>query len=185
MTFRKILTALDRSPQASIVFEQALALAQLDNSSLMVFTTLAWQPREATSAFVGIGTLADIDLYHHSHQIHQERLQKEIEDISTWLQFYCQRAETQGVSAEHDYKIGDPGGWICEVAKSWQADLITLGRRGRKGISEILLGSVSNHVLHHAPCSVLVVQGMDLPTTEQSTSTTQGNQEGQDLQELS
>ncbi|WP_442949349.1 universal stress protein [Nostoc sp.] len=42
---------------------------------------------------------------------------------------------------------------------SWGADLIVLGRRGLKGFAELLAGSVSNHVVHHSPCSVLVVQG--------------------------
>jgi phage terminase large subunit GpA-like protein len=32
-----------------------------------------------------------------------------------------------------------------------------VGHRGRTGLSEFLLGSVSNYVMHHAPCSVLVV----------------------------
>jgi hypothetical protein len=36
-----------------------------------------------------------------------------------------------------------------------------MGRRGRTGISELLLGSVSNYVTHHATCSVLIVQGKD------------------------
>ncbi|NEO28803.1 MAG: universal stress protein, partial [Kamptonema sp. SIO4C4] len=35
---------------------------------------------------------------------------------------------------------------------------VIIGRRGRVGLSEILLGSVSNYVLHHAPCAVMVVQ---------------------------
>ena len=47
---------------------------------------------------------------------------------------------------------------ICNAAISWQADLIIMGRRGRTGLSELFLGSVSNYVLHHAPCAVLVVQ---------------------------
>jgi nucleotide-binding universal stress UspA family protein len=47
------------------------------------------------------------------------------------------------------------------MAKSWQADLIVLGRRGLKGISEIFLGSVSNYIVHQALCSVLIVQHQD------------------------
>ncbi|RMG10302.1 MAG: universal stress protein, partial [Cyanobacteria bacterium J055] len=37
--------------------------------------------------------------------------------------------------------------------------LIIVGRRGRQGIEEAVLGSVSNYVVHHAPCSVLAIQG--------------------------
>ncbi|MFM7578374.1 MAG: universal stress protein, partial [Microcystaceae cyanobacterium] len=36
-------------------------------------------------------------------------------------------------------------------------DVIVVGHRGRWGLSEILLGSVSNYVFHHAHCPVLVV----------------------------
>ena len=44
-----------------------------------------------------------------------------------------------------------------------------VGSHGRTGIRELLLGSVSNYVLHHALCSVLVVQGSRL-VLEQSGS---------------
>lgn len=43
--------------------------------------------------------------------------------------------------------------------KTWDADLIVVGSHGRKGLSEMLLGSVSNYVVHHAPCSVIIVHG--------------------------
>lgn len=43
------------------------------------------------------------------------------------------------------------------VARNWQADVIVIDRRG---ISELLMGSVSNYVLHHAQCSVFTVQGV-------------------------
>jgi nucleotide-binding universal stress UspA family protein len=33
-----------------------------------------------------------------------------------------------------------------------------MGRRGRTGLSELFLGSVSNYVTHHAPCSVLTLK---------------------------
>jgi nucleotide-binding universal stress UspA family protein len=46
------------------------------------------------------------------------------------------------------------------VARTWNADLIVIGRRGLRGLAEMFLGSVSNHVIHHAHCSVLVVQGI-------------------------
>ena len=47
---------------------------------------------------------------------------------------------------------------ILNVAKEWHADLIVLGSHGRKGIQRFLLGSVSEAVARHAPCSVEIVR---------------------------
>ena len=52
---------------------------------------------------------------------------------------------------------GDPKDVVCQVADEIDADLIIMGRRGRSGLAELFLGSVSNYVLHHAPCSVHIV----------------------------
>ncbi|CAN5323021.1 universal stress protein [soil metagenome] len=52
---------------------------------------------------------------------------------------------------------GAPDQKIIEKAKDWNADLIVVGSHGR-GFWGRLLGSVSNGVVHHAPCSVLVVR---------------------------
>lgn len=52
---------------------------------------------------------------------------------------------------------GSPDPIIIEVATDWKADLIVVGSHGR-GFWGRLLGSVSNAVVHHAPCSVLVVK---------------------------
>ncbi|MGP1384853.1 MAG: universal stress protein [Thainema sp.] len=47
------------------------------------------------------------------------------------------------------------------LAKNWGADLIMMGSHGRKGLNEMLLGSASNYVVHHATCSVMVVHEPD------------------------
>lgn len=52
---------------------------------------------------------------------------------------------------------GSPDQQIVERAKDWEADLIVVGSHGR-GFWGRLLGSVSTGVVHHAPCSVLVVR---------------------------
>jgi len=56
--------------------------------------------------------------------------------------------------------------------------LVVVGRRGHSGLSELFLGSVSNYVLHRAPCSVLTIQGEALKkatqTAEEKTATSAG-----------
>lgn len=54
---------------------------------------------------------------------------------------------------------GAPGQVIVEAAQRWPADLIVMGSRGLGAWNRLLLGSVSNAVIHHAQCSVEVVRG--------------------------
>jgi nucleotide-binding universal stress UspA family protein len=159
MAFQKILVALDRSPQAAIVFEQALELAKPKNTQLKLFHALSWMAEEEAGPF--IGTLADVDMYGTLRRVRRDRLQQEIEYVREWLRPFSEQAESQAISTTIDCCTGLPGSLICQSAQNWEADLIVLGRRGRRGLSEVLLGSVSNHVIHHAPCSVLVVQGTE------------------------
>lgn len=51
---------------------------------------------------------------------------------------------------------GDAGAQL--VAEAEGADLLVVGWRGRAGIASVLLGSVSRHVVSHAPCPVVVVK---------------------------
>lgn len=53
---------------------------------------------------------------------------------------------------------GDPRSNILGFAAHWNANLIILGSHGRNGLDHFLMGSVSEAVLHHAPCSVQVVR---------------------------
>lgn len=54
--------------------------------------------------------------------------------------------------------IGHPEETIIGTAKEWGADLIVLGSHGHRGFRRFLLGSVSQAVASHAPCSVEVVR---------------------------
>lgn len=157
--FAKILVAVDYLPGTPRVFEQALQLAKACASQLTIFHCVQGQmpgmpemlALASRGAYGGIYAKEMLEL--------EEQLLREVtEELQAWLRSFCKRAEEAGIRAEFDYQIGEPGTKICALAKSWGADLIILGRRGRSGLSEIFLGSVSNYVVHHAPCSVLVVQ---------------------------
>lgn len=55
-------------------------------------------------------------------------------------------------------EVGDPGEVICHVATAEHVDVIVVGSHGKGWARRALLGSVSQHVLTHAPCPVLVVR---------------------------
>lgn len=79
------------------------------------------------------------------------------EQSLSMLRSYTDEATAAGVKAEFSQNLGSLGRTICELAHTWGADLIVTGRRGHSLLQEALLGSVSNYVMHHAPCSVLTV----------------------------
>ncbi|WP_311081364.1 universal stress protein [Paenibacillus polymyxa] len=53
---------------------------------------------------------------------------------------------------------GNPASIICEIADQEKVGLIIMGTRGKGLVSEMILGSVSHHVIQHAPCPVLTVK---------------------------
>ena len=59
---------------------------------------------------------------------------------------------------ELEWKCGDPPLAILESGKQHNVQMIVVGARGLKGIKRFLLGSVSQKVLEHASCSVLIVR---------------------------
>jgi nucleotide-binding universal stress UspA family protein len=56
------------------------------------------------------------------------------------------------------FEKGDPRAVIIDHATRWNADFIMLGSHGLKGLDRLLMGSVSEAVLRHAPCSVEIVR---------------------------
>jgi nucleotide-binding universal stress UspA family protein len=63
-----------------------------------------------------------------------------------------------GIEPIREMAMGRPERTLVRVAERDEVDLVVVGHRGIGGVTRALLGSVSEHVAHHAPCSVLVVR---------------------------
>ncbi len=159
MSFKKIFAALDDSELGHRVFNQALELALSDRAQVMLFNCVTVNTLGETAVPIPVDLGMNVELMDQAYQAQRLRLEREVKQGSVLLKNYCDAAAKQGLQVEFDCKTdGDPGHCICESAENWGADLIVLGRRGRTGFAEAFLGSVSNYVVHHASCSVLVIQ---------------------------
>ncbi|HET7726723.1 MAG TPA: universal stress protein [Candidatus Limnocylindrales bacterium] len=69
-----------------------------------------------------------------------------------------ERGRAMGVPVQCLVWVGEPGESIVEAADAEGADLILVGSHGRSGVGRVLLGSVSDFVVRHANCPVLVVR---------------------------
>lgn len=70
----------------------------------------------------------------------------------------CEMHEQIITTSEPIIREGIPHEVILEEAQSWNADLIVMGKLGRRGISHILLGSVAERVIEFSDIPVLVVK---------------------------
>jgi nucleotide-binding universal stress UspA family protein len=157
--YAKILVALDNSPHNDPVFDHAFHLAQAMGSEMLLLHGLTSEeegsplplPRYDESMYWSSGAEVDLVTWRESWEHYASASLDR-------LQHFSARANAAGVTAEFRQIAATPGPTICKLAHDWPADLIVLGNRGRSGMAELLLGSVSNYVLHHAACSVLVVK---------------------------
>ncbi|MEM8832068.1 MAG: universal stress protein [Cyanobacteria bacterium P01_G01_bin.19] len=170
--YDKILVAIDRSETSRQVFMKALSVAKADGATLILLHVLSKE--ESTSPFMSDYMSAKKRCIHvppetmrHAKEVYRkEWVEFEQQGIEI-LRSYAKKAISAGVKTEFTQITGHPSSTICEFARSCDADLITIGRRGRSGLQEMLLGSVSNYVVHHAPCSILLVQ---TPVVQESAS---------------
>ncbi len=159
MDYHKILVALDQSPLGEEILQQAIALAQFSGASLMLCHCIPMESQILSP----YPSFYSEEMLNFSQMI-QERLKQETTNAQDWLKRQSETAIAAGIPTETQIQIGEPGRYLRDLATEWQADLIIIGRRGLRGLQELFLGSVSNYVIHHAPCSVLVVQAPSSPT---------------------
>ena len=156
---KKIMVGLDKSPLSMAALEEAIALAQAYGAELKLIHILTGYEPGAPQR------ITRFDGYYYpvmSQPIleeYQRDWNKFVSDYRIWLDGQVETVSLTDLTLSSDMRLGDPGRELCAVAKEWQADLIVLGSHGRSGIKEMLMGSVSNYVTHHAPCSVLISHG--------------------------
>ena len=152
MDYKRILVALEEPPFSDEVFGRAAAIAQNSGASLLIVHALT----------TTIDSLEpNPSAYSESIQEFAERFQESRRLVELKLEEYGKSAIDRGIPTEWACEADKPEKVILGRAKSWDADLIVMGRRGLRGLKEVLLGSVSNYVIYHASCSVLIVQQRD------------------------
>ncbi|MEC4818758.1 MAG: universal stress protein [Scytonema sp. PMC 1069.18] len=174
--FGKIVVAFDNSLIGQQIFDEAVTLAKATGASVMLINVISpfdeYYPNPFLTQTGMSYPVVSVEVFNSYLEQWKELKQESI----NFLKSFCDRAQALGVKTELVQGFGDPGRAICDVARNYKADLIILGRRGHKGLGELFLGSVSNYVLHHAPCSVLIVQGathatIESPENKQTAST--------------
>lgn len=153
----RILVAVDSSEFSEQVFKQALSMSKALKASLMLLHVLVLEEQSHPERF----DYSYWDYYPGLNDSVMEVYQQQYQHIAqrnlSLLDSYKNQAVAESVNTDYLQVPGDPGRAICKLAQTWHADLILVGRRGLTGVKELLLGSVSNYVLHHAPCSVVIL----------------------------
>jgi nucleotide-binding universal stress UspA family protein len=148
---RRILVAVDFSEPSRLAFDYAANLGEkfgADVDVLHVWEVPAFVP---PGGVVVVGN-ASASLADMVKKAAEEGLERFIAD-----------GVKRGVRIrEAHVQMGYPAHTIVEAAVGY--DLLVLGTHGRSGVSRVLLGSVAERVVRHAPCPVLTVRNPNHPT---------------------
>src|SRR5215213_8089326 len=141
----KILLATDGSEEAELAALRAVDLADATDSELHV---------------VHVGVVPIFLKSYPGTLGYERRLYEQIEEVSReLLRKQTWRVKvTGGTVAGAHLRMGQVDLEIVALAEELQADLIVMGSRGLGGVRRALMGSVSDSVVRHAHCPVLVVR---------------------------
>jgi nucleotide-binding universal stress UspA family protein len=135
----RILLATDLAPASEGAAEEALQLARDLRAELLVVSVIDGQRGHALEQL--------------PQRMDQRRAAREMAAQSLVI-----RGRAAGVRVSFLVWEGDPGPAIVEAAHAELVDLVVVGTRGRNRVERAVLGSVSDHVVRHAHCPVLVVR---------------------------
>ena len=138
--FKRIIVALDGSEHSYRALEYARSLADCFDATLWL-----------VHAFPHTSDLLGYDDY--------EKLVAQREGTGQLILDEARRRLGETSLVVQEELIEEPAAEaVLAVAKIRQADLIVMGTRGRSSLQGLLLGSVSNKVIHHAACPVMLVR---------------------------
>lgn len=144
MSYSKIVVPLDGSELAEAAIDPAFSLAKAFGAEVL---------------FVGVLDLTAgmYDVYSEAFSPIDLRAQLE-KFLEAALERATRRAQAEGVQSLRVLKVGIPHEELASLADSEGADLMVMTTHGRKGLTHLLLGSVTEKVIRTAPCQVLVVR---------------------------
>jgi len=151
----KILLATDGSREANLAAHTAVDLADKTSSELHVAFVLRTQD---TSEYDTMGF--DTEKAHEEEikQMGQRLLDEQVRRVE----------EAGGTVARAHFRMARPDHGILAVGEEVGTGLIVLGSRGLGGVKRALMGSVSDSVMRHAHCPVLVVRNEDDPDQQEA-----------------
>ena len=145
----KILLATDSSEEAELALSTAIDLANSTNSQLHVVTVGPWNPDPSYATH-------EASLRWETYEQASEAIGKEVQEI---LDNQVRKIEEGGGSVQEAHlRRGRKDEEIVRVAEEIGAGLVVMGSRGLGGMRRALMGSVSDGVMRHAHCPVLVVR---------------------------
>ena len=134
----RILVAVDGSEFADVAVDQAISLGGICSSHIFL---------------IGV-----VDLYPEQMAVAPALVEKMSEEVRQNLENAKKKVEKANIPCETIVHMGGkPHEFIVKVAKEKSVDLIAMGTHGRSGLKRILMGSVAQNVIGHAPCPVIVV----------------------------
>lgn len=141
----RILLATDGSREAELAARTAVDLANSTDSELHVVAvgTGPMDPAYRVEAFIPYEELIE-SVKEEARQVLDEQ--------------YDRIDEAGGTVKQVHLKVGKRDEEIIRLSEEIEAGLIVLGSRGRGGLRRALMGSVSDSVVRHAHCPVLVVR---------------------------
>lgn len=165
----KILVAMESHEKDAYVFDHAKELAKQLHGNLMLLHILTrqdeqqWNEGEDGEPIVleGLPLLTRVTHEQEGSTTYEKRLTNTEESkpiVLESLELLAHETREHGIPAEFDYRVGSLSEGICGYAHDWNAGLLVIGRHQKPTRDERLLGRVSQSVIEHAPCSVVVVQ---------------------------
>lgn len=155
----RILFATDGSKDAELAATTAVALAKVTGSELHVVTVAEEYPHYG----------AYRPLAERSRELARELLDRQVKKL-----------ENLGATiAQSHLRMGSAAAEVVELAEGLEAGLVVMGSRGRSEIWRLLMGSVSDAVVRHAHCPVMVVRRKPLAFPARILLATDGSKEAE------
>ena len=132
--YKNILIPVDGSEASIKAFKQAVHIAERNDAALYL--------------------VAILDKKDNAEEA--EQLQHDKDSLFDELDRY---ARANGVAVHKEMRSGNAKEMIAKaLVEEWNCDLIVMGATGKGTIAKLVVGSVTNHVIKHAPCDVLIVR---------------------------